>query len=171
MSLVFKICDINDLEELIEISKSTFITAFEKDNDPSDFKEYIEKAFSEKQITKELTNPNSTFYFVYKKNVLVAYIKLNTGDAQNEFQNDDSVELERIYVLKEFQGQQIGKHILEEVIQIAKEKKVNFLWLGVWEENKGAIKFYERYGFQKTGTHPYYVGNDKQTDWLMKLDF
>jgi ribosomal protein S18 acetylase RimI-like enzyme len=46
-----------------------------------------------------------------------------------------------------------------------------YLWLGVWEHNRGAIRFYERHGFVKFGEHPYYVGNDCQTDWMMRLDF
>lgn len=168
MSLVFKKCTIEDLHMLVEISKKTFIVAFEADNDPEDFNKYIEEAFSAKRIKGELLNPNSTFYFVYKEDNLVGYLKLNIGDAQNEQFEKEGVELERIYVLQEYQGQQIGRQMLDKAILLARKERVKFLWLGVWEENKKAIRFYERYGFTKFGTHPYYIGADKQTDWLMK---
>lgn len=171
MNLTFKICTLNDLDELIKISKNTFIDAFETHNDPKDFEDYIASAFSKEKIQEELLNPNSIFYFVYHQETLVGYFKLNEGDAQNEKFSEESIELERIYVLQAYQGQQIGKRMLIEIIGICKRKQVSFLWLGVWEENKSAIRFYERYDFQKFGAHPYYVGTDKQTDWLMKLDF
>ena len=171
MSLVFRKCKIEDLNSLVEISKITFITAFEADNDPTDFNTYIEEAFSPRRIEKELLNPDSAFYFVYKENNLVGYLKLNSGDAQTEQLDLEGMELERIYVLHEYQGQQIGRQMLDKTILLARKEQVEFLWLGVWEENKKAIRFYERYGFIKFGTHPYYIGTDKQTDWLMKYCF
>ena len=170
MNLLYKICTENDLQGLVEISTKTFISAFEKQNDPDDFKAYINKSFGKEQLKKELLHPNVRFYFVYKGNTLVGYFKLNFKDAQTEPLGNKSIEIERIYVLDEFQGQQIGKQMLLKIIEIAKQEQSTFLWLGVWEKNTSAIRFYERYGFLKFDTHPYYIGNDKQTDWLMRLD-
>jgi ribosomal protein S18 acetylase RimI-like enzyme len=168
MNLTFETCSIEDLEILVNISRETFVTAFEKNNNAEDFWDYINKAFDEDVIIEELLDSNSDFYFVYLKNVLVGYFKLNKNDAQSEKFAQSSIELQRVYVLKDFQNQGIGKHILLKVITIAKLNKVKFLWLGVWQENKNAVRFYEFYGFKKFGTHPYYIGKDKQTDWLMK---
>lgn len=170
MNLTYKKCSLIDLDKLIEISRETFITAFEKLNNPNDFSTYITSAFSEEKIKSELLNPHSTFYFVYVADVLVGYFKLNEKKAQNESFDDASIELERIYIKEAFQGKQIGKETLFELIEIAKAKNASFLWLGVWEHNDAAIRFYERYNFKKFTTHPYYLGNDKQTDWVLKLD-
>lgn len=170
MNLSFKKCDVRNLDELIEISRITFINAFEKDNNPEDFNDYMNSALSKETIKTELLNPNSKFYFTYFNNALVGYFKLNENEVQTERFNQNTLELERIYILDQFQGQQIGKHMLFKTIEIAKEKQVSFLWLGVWEKNIDAIRFYERYGFKKFDTHFYNIGNDKQTDWLMKLN-
>jgi len=83
MDLSLKKCTLVDLDPLIEISRSTFITSFEKDNNPDDFKTYITSAFSKEKIRSELLNPHSTFYFVYLDDNLVGYFKLNEKDAQN----------------------------------------------------------------------------------------
>ena len=170
MDLSFKKCTLVDLDTLVEISRSTFITSFEKVNNPNDFKTYITSAFSKEKIKSELLNLNSTFNFVYLDDKLVGYFKLNEKDAQNEQFENASIELERIYVKVAFQGRGIGKEMLFKVIEIAKSKDVVFLWLGVWEHNDAAIRFYERYDFKKFSTHPYYLGNDKQTDWILKFD-
>jgi len=170
MDLSFKKCTLLDLDLLAEISKSTFISSFEKVNNPNDFKTYITSAFSKEKIKSELLNLHSTFYFVYLDDDLVGYFKLNEKDAQNEQFEEASIELERIYVKVGFQGKQIGKEMLFKVIEIAKSKDVVFLWLGVWEHNDAAIRFYERYDFKKFSTHPYYLGSDRQTDWLLKME-
>jgi len=171
MNLSFEKCNLQNLKKLVEISRTTFINAFEKDNNPKDFSNYINAAFSEAKISSELLNENSDFYFTYLNNKLVGYFKLNKNEAQTETFNTKTIELERIYVIEQFQHQGIGKYMLFEIFKIVKSNNVSFLWLGVWEKNRAAIKFYQRYNFKKFDTHFYYIGNDKQTDWLMKLDF
>jgi len=169
MAIVFKKCKLNDLTVLLEIAKKTFVDAFEKDNNPDDFNTYISSAFSEEQLKKELLNSDCHFYFAYLEEILVGYFKINEGGAQNEHFEQASIELERIYVRNTFQKQGLGKLLLLKAIEIARARKVSFLWLGVWEENRAAIRFYERYGFEKFDKHPYYIGNDKQLDWLLKF--
>lgn len=170
MTLTYHKCNLEDLDILVKISSETFSSAFEKDNNSEDFKDYINTAFSKVQLEKELLNKQSIFYFVYKSQHLIGYLKLNIKEAQNEDFEVETMELERIYVIKPHQNKGYGKLLLLESIAIAKSKNVSFLWLGVWEENKAAIRFYIRHGFEKVSTHPYYIGNDKQTDWIMKLD-
>jgi len=161
---------LSDLEILIDISKTTFINAFEKENSPKDFKAYLDFAFERKKISSELENPNTAFYFVYEDVNLIGYLKLNEKDAQTDINSEHGIELERIYVLQQYQGQQIGQWMMNEAKKLAYFKKKNFLWLGVWENNLKAIRFYEKHGFSKFGTHPYYIGKDKQTDWLMRFN-
>lgn len=170
MALKFQKCTLSDLEILIEISRETFVAAFEKDNNPDDFKAYVNMAFEKKHIEQQLQNQDSSFYFVFQDAVLVGYFKLNEKNAQTDIKSEDYIELERIYVLKEFQGNQFGAHMLSQAIKLATQKQVSFIWLGVWQKNLKAIRFYEKHGFTKFDTHPYYIGNDKQIDWLMRYD-
>ena len=170
MNLTFKKCTLSDLDMLTNISRQTFIDAFEKDNNPEDFKTYIDVAFSKEQIKTEILNSNSQFYFVYSKSDLVCYFKINENEAQAEPFGKDALELSRIYVLKAFQGQNFGAHIISWIIELTKKMGKTWLWLGVWQQNVNAVKFYERHGFTKFDTHSFYIGNDRQTDWLMRLD-
>ena len=170
MKLHLRPCTIADLEVLVNLGRRTFIKAFEKDNKPEDFKEYLDSAFGEERLLKELQDINSAYYFINMDSSLVGYIKLNENEAQSDIKDINSIELERIYVLSEFQGQGIGEWILAQVISMAKAKNRSYVWLGVWEHNPKAIKFYQRLGFYKFGSHPYFIGNDEQTDWLLRLD-
>ncbi|MBT8184704.1 MAG: GNAT family N-acetyltransferase [Eudoraea sp.] len=170
MKLHDELCTPEDLSRLTKLVRKTFKDAFEAHNNPADFSAYINTVLTEEQLGKELSHPDSSFYFVKEKETVVGYFKVNEKAAQTELKGSKSMELERIYVSREFQGMKIGQWILERVIEIARNKKKHFLWLGVWEHNTAAIKFYQRHGFAKFGEHPYYVGKDKQMDWLMRLD-
>ncbi len=163
-------CGPGNLDDLARISRDTFTEAFEALNNPDDFKHYLETAFSRHQLLSELQDPHTDIYFVYSGGELVGYFKLNEKESQTDIADKDSIELERIYVSGAYQGKQIGKWMLERIIEIGHQRRKSYLWLGVWEKNTGAIRFYEKYGFAKFGTHPYYIGKDRQTDWLMRLD-
>lgn len=169
-NLTYRKCDLNDLDLLTAIAKETFVEAYKDDNNPEDFRLYVDSAFDAKQMKTELENPHSEFYFIYLEKTCVGYFKLNEKDAQGEPYGNHSLELSRIYIFREFQGQDIGRLTLIKIVELAKEKNKSWLWLSVWQLNPKAIRFYERHGFKKYDTQIFYVGNDPQLDWLMKLD-
>ena len=105
---------------------------------------------------------------VYKRQV-IGYLKLNFGDSQTELKDDKSAEIERIYVLQEYQGKKVGQLLYEKALQIANAYKADYIWLGVWEENPRAIQFYKKNGFTEFDKHIFKLGEDEQTDIMMKL--
>ena len=162
--------DITDLENLQKISITTFRETFEEVNSEKDMQKYLDENLNLERLKSELENPDSEFYFIENKNKNLGYLKLNFGNAQTENFKKNYLEIERIYILKDFLGQKIGKILLNKAIEIGKKKKLEFLWLGVWEENHRAIKFYEKNGFKVFGKHKFVLGKDVQTDLLMKLN-
>jgi ribosomal protein S18 acetylase RimI-like enzyme len=168
MEYVINICTLNNLEELIQIGKETYIDTFQIFCKKNVMEEYIEKAFSNYQILKELENKESEFYFIRNENELVGYLKINIGNAQTEFQTEDSLEIERIYIRNKYRGKKIGYKLIEHGIQRALELNKKEIWLGVWEKNQNAIEFYKKCGFEINGQHSFYMGNEKQNDYIMK---
>ncbi len=170
MELTLHHCSIADLDQLLLISRETFTDAFAAQNNPEDFEHYLNSALTKEKIACELDHPHTSFYFVKNSKETVGYFKINDAKAQTDIRDNMSFELERIYVLTKHQGHGIGEWTIKKVIHLAQEAKKEYIWLGVWEENIRAIRFYENKGFVKFGRHPYYIGKDKQMDWLMKLD-
>lgn len=168
-NVIFEKLSSGDLQELKELSRKTFTDAFGADNNPEDLKLYLNTAFGEENLRRELLNPLSEFYFAKLHGETVGYFKINLGNAQTDFREEDGMELERIYVTKDFQNKKIGQKMLDTVIEMAIQRKMRYLWLGVWEKNSRAIEFYKRNSFELEGSHPYMVGNDRQTDKIMKL--
>ncbi|MBD1365849.1 GNAT family N-acetyltransferase [Mucilaginibacter sp. ZT4R22] len=155
---------------LLEVSRRTFFDAFAHLNNPADMEAFASKAFTLQSFEEQLANPDSHFFFAMIDGEPAGYLKLNYHKAQTEFQHPDALEVERIYVSKEYQGQQIGKQLIDFAIQTAVDAKFSYIWLGVWEQNAGAIRFYQSKGFCIFGKHKFMLGNDEQTDLLMKKE-
>ncbi|WP_025663615.1 GNAT family N-acetyltransferase [Aquimarina megaterium] len=159
-----------DNRKLLDIGRQTFYDAFgPPHNTEENINGYLNEKFTLDNITQELQNPNSKFYFATINNDIAGYIKINFSNAQTEPVEGNTLEIERIYVVKEHQGKKIGQLLFQKILQIAKEKSIEFIWLGVWEKNPGAIKFYKRNGFKIFDTHRFMLGTDLQTDMMMKL--
>ncbi|NEW79112.1 MAG: GNAT family N-acetyltransferase [Gelidibacter sp.] len=159
-----------DAELLLNIGRQTFFEKFTENNSEENMLKYAAEAYTSEKILSELNNPNSQFYLAKLNNKAVGYLKINFGDAQIELQDPQALELERIYVLKEFQGRKIGQMLFNKTIELAKKAAVNYVWLGVWEENLRAIKFYEKNGLKAFSKHIFMLGDDPQTDIMMKLE-
>ena len=160
-----------DLVELKKLSQTTYVDAFSSENSKENMQAYLNTAFNDQKLTAELNEKQSDFYFAKYHAETVGYLKVNFGTAQNDLFDDDAMELERIYVTKEYQGNKIGKKLLASALEIAKKKNVAYLWLGVWEKNERAINFYKKEGFTAFSSHSFKMGNEIQTDLLMKLVF
>jgi len=114
-----------------------------------------------------LAYSKKTFYEFFA-HLNAGYIKINFNDAQTEYKDKNALEVERIYVSGEHHGKQIGKQLLDFAINTARSKQFAYVWLGVWEHNGKAIGFYKHHGFEPCGSHDFMLGDDKQTDLLMK---
>jgi ribosomal protein S18 acetylase RimI-like enzyme len=168
--IIIRKATISDLEIIQEISKQTFIETFADVNTPENMENYVLENFNPEQIALEINNPNSAFYLASLENEIIGYMKLNFRDAQTEKQKENNLEIHRIYVLQVFHGKKIGQLLLDEVIKIAQQSGFKYIWLGVWEENQRALQFYSKNGFVEFDKHIFTLGNDIQTDLLMRLE-
>jgi len=169
MTIIKKIT-IQDVSMLQEISIKTFIETFLDSNSEENMKKYLEVELSLDKLQEELMNSLSEFYFAIQDGEVIGYLKVNMGDAQTEQQDLDALEIERIYVLKSFHGKKNGQLLFDKAIEIAQKNKRTSVWLGVWEKNHKAIAFYEKNGFVEFDRHLFILGEDAQTDLMMKKD-
>lgn len=150
------------------IAIQTFCETFSDVNSEENMKKYLEDSFSIGKLSAELGDENSKFYFARSGNNVIGYLKLNTGQSQTEMKKANAVEIERIYVLKDFHGKKAGQLLYEKALQIARQLNAEYIWLGVWEHNPRAIRFYTKNGFEAFDRHIFILGDDRQTDILMK---
>ena len=160
---------LSDIDELRSISRQTFLETFADGNTESDMKKYLDENLSNDKLVGELIILDSEFYFASIQNKVIGYLKINFGQAQTELKDQKSLEIERIYILKEFHGKKVGQILFDTALQIASRIKADYVWLGVWEKNFRAINFYKKNGFVEFDKHIFKLGDDEQTDIMMKL--
>ena len=154
--------------DLQHIGKATFTETFAWCNTEENLHNYLASNFNTDKLLAQINNPDSEFYFAVSGAEILGYLKVNLAGAQTELQDAMSLEIERIYVLKAFHGKKVGQILFDKALQIAQSYGKEYLWLGVWEENTKAIAFYEKNGFVVFDTHEFKLGDEVQTDYLMK---
>lgn len=133
---------------------------FELDPSP-DLAEYCVNFFSLPQLTIELEDANSTFLIAELNGRAVGYAKLREGKKIECLKDENAIEVQRIYVLEKLKGKNVGKALMEKCCEIGKEKDYETLWLGVWDKNIAAQKFYEKLGFENAGTTDFSDGKNE----------
>lgn len=170
MTTTIRRCTTQDVETLQKLSIETYTDTFGAFNTASNTQAYIDDAYDIKVLLQELSNPHSEFYFLYQDQELAGYLKVNILDAQSEKMPDDFLEVQRIYIRKQFKRQGLGKMLLELGIKRARDLKRQRVWLGVWEKNFPAQKFYQYMGFERYSSHKFVMGDSVQTDYILKKE-
>jgi len=161
---------ISNIDELQKISRDTFLDTFAHSTSEENMRHYLENNFSKEQLSKEIEQEHSEFYFAKLEDAVIGYLKINYSGAQTELNDQKSLEVERIYIVKEYYGKGIGQRLLNFALQIAKQQQMDYVWLGVWEENHRAIQFYLKNGFITFDKHVFMLGEEVQNDFMMKLE-
>lgn len=171
MSYLIRKANFADLSSLVEMAKTAFVQAFTEGNKIENVNAYLEEAFTIEQFTEEMESPSSVFFLLEIDGDLAGYAKVNFVPAQTDLNDQASLEVARLYLLQEYVGLGFGKILLNHTINFAKLNRKKYLWLGVWERNARAIRFYEKHGLSIFGSHPFPFGDEIQTDFLMRIDF
>jgi ribosomal protein S18 acetylase RimI-like enzyme len=159
----------SDIRDLQKMSRITFADTFDRITAPDDMKAFLDTAYATDELTEQVRNPDSRFWFLVADGQKAGYLKLNVGDAQSEptMRTPESLEVERLYILPEFKHRGLGTYLMEFSEKEARRLGKKSMWLGVWEGNIPAQKLYESQGFHMVGSHVYQVGSDPQRDLLM----
>jgi ribosomal protein S18 acetylase RimI-like enzyme len=169
-SITIKQILLEQIESLVEISCSTFSDTFSEFNTKEDMEHFLSTNYGIEKLKSELLDPKSIFYFALNNEVPIGFLKLGLHSKLDEFPNIKTLEIERLYVSKEFHDKKIGAKLMEFSLNFAKENQYKIVWLGVWEYNQKAIHFYHKWGFEQFGSKVFTLGNDEQVDFTMKID-
>jgi len=159
----------SDYKLLASLGRRAFYEAFGEFNDPQDMQAYLDLAFNEDTIKKQLEDPEVIYFIATYQNDPVGYLKLKRNNAPPDLTGEKCMQLERIYLLKAYMGKKIGKALMEQCLVTAKHEKYKHLWLGVWQQNKLAISFYKKWGFEIIGFKQFIIGKEVNDDYIMAL--
>lgn len=161
-----------DAEPLTDLAYTTFWDAFaaHPKNAPDDLADYMAKAFNIEQIARELADDKSIFLIAEIGGAMAGYSKLVVDYIEPGVIATRPIELNRMYSQKEYYGQGVGQTLMDVCLDRARKLDRDVMWLGVWEYNPRAQRFYEKNGFRVVGKHVFQLGSDPQTDLLMQKE-
>jgi diamine N-acetyltransferase len=168
MSITIRFADAADAALIAELSRKTFYDSFIADNTVENMDKFMNEQFTTEALMKEVGAPNNIFLLATDNNEVLGYVRLRENNKPPELGNANTIEIARIYAVTDSIGKGVGKALMQKSLDIAAGLHKDTVWLGVWERNQRAIDFYTRWGFEKFSTHVFMLGDDPQTDWLMK---
>jgi len=161
-----------DVEVLSSMAKETFYDTFTGTCTEEDMQSFLEEYFNIPRMLAELNDPDGFNFFAEVDHVPAGYIQFKEDYSSfSEVKKWKAIELRRLYVQKEFHGKGIANTLMNLYLDHAVQHQYELAWLGVWEFNFRAQKFYRKYGFEDSGHgHPFPIGNTPQTDrWFWKF--
>lgn len=168
---MIKICNASagDAALIADIGAKSFFDTFQTVFTPEDMRLYLLDNYNPEKITKEILNTNSKFYLAYYNNEAVGYMKLANSPVPDTLikKHTSSIELQKLYVLKEYHNMGVGKELMKTCIDYANEKGYDSIWLCVLQENLKAVEFYNRWNFKQFGTKNILVGLTNKEHSLM----
>lgn len=159
-----------DAELLADLGGRTFSDTFALDNTPEDMAAYLSSSFSPALQAEGLADPRVMFLIAEIEGVAGGYAKMESSSPPSYIAKPNPIELSRLYVSKELIGTGVGAALMEACIRKAKEAGFRTIWLGVWEKNERAQKFYQKWGFQAVGEQVFRLGGDEQRDLVMERE-
>lgn len=161
---------IADAELLSELGRTSFLEAFAADprNRPEDMQAYMDQSFAIHTLATELANPAILYLIDERDDVTAGYAKLNSETRERCVSGENPIELARLYARNQFIGRGVGTALMNACLDEARARNHDVLWLGVWEFNPRAQKFYEKWGFDRVGEHTFLLGTDPQIDWILQ---
>ena len=158
-----------DAATIADLSRRTFYDTFAPHNTPENMDLFLNTQFTRKQLMEQVGAPGNTFLLARLGNEPVGYARLFEGtELPREITGTKTIEVARIYAEQHVIGNRVGKTLMEASIDLARQKGIQWIWLGVWEHNHRAIAFYEKMGFTIFDRHIFLLGQDVQYDWWMK---
>ena len=170
--LTIRQATIEDAKLLTDLAYTTFWDAFahHPKNAPDDLNYYMRQAFNREQIASELADEKNIFLIAELGGEAAGYSKIIIDNIEPGVTADRPVELSRLYAHQKHLGQGVGQSLMDACFERARNENRDVMWLGVWEYNPRAQRFYEKNGFRIVGSHVFQLGEDPQTDLLMQRE-
>jgi ribosomal protein S18 acetylase RimI-like enzyme len=161
MSLSIRFATIKDVNLISVLGITANYEAYFELDPSHDLADYCLRVFSEQSVKSDLDNPNLIYLIAEYKGNAVGFALIREGKKVKCLENKNAIEIQRIYVIGPMKGKGIGKALIEKCCEIGRKKGYETIWLGVWDKNVEAQKFYQKIGMENVGLTDFSDGKNK----------
>ena len=158
-----------DAPALAEFGARTFGIAFGPANKEQDVRDYLASHYGTDIQAQEIVDPDIPTLLAEEEGELIGYAQLRLNSSHPSLSSSSPVELWRIYIESDRKGSGLAHLLMDSVKSEALAHGGDVLWLSVWKENPRAIAFYQKEGFVIVGEKDFWVGADRQFDYVMSV--
>jgi GNAT superfamily N-acetyltransferase len=166
-TIIIRKAHIEDAALLAGLGQQAFISSFGEQNSAENLANYLSNAFSEAIQQREISTPGCTYFIAECDGEPSGFARIQGGSTDYNVTADRPIELVRFYVMQPWIGKGLAAPLMQACLETARTGGHDVIWLGVWSENPRAIRFYQKWGFEKVGTHIFMLGADAQLDFVM----
>lgn len=157
-----------DIPELRDLAVRIFRDTFTHLNTPENLEAFLDRDYSIDSFKREFSEAGSRYFFISDNGKTAGYLRLRKNSEVDHLLGSNTIEIHRLYVDSAYHGKKVGDQLMQFAIDAGKKANNDWIWLGVWEHNPRAKRFYEKWGFEKFSEHDFYMGGERQTDWLLR---
>ena len=173
ISFTVRVASPSDAAEIASLGGRVFYESFAYSMPAEDMDHYLKASYDAGVIKTEIEDTHTYRFYVARdnsSNELLGFVQLNrfSDEPCLKVKPPQTVELQRIYTDSKAHGRGVGSKLLTTTIDYAIHQGHKAMWLGVWEHNPRAYKFYQRHHFTKVGEHDFTIGSCVQTDWILE---
>ena len=157
----------DDAARISELGATIFVQSYQHPYDQQDMDAYLDETFSKKRITEEISS-KTAYYYVAETDLIVGFVKFNTYMWTPRYKGKITFEVERLYIQKNMEGQNIGRQLMATTLETAQQKSYKIIWLSVWENNERGIRFHQQHGFIVVGDGMFTLGKQARKYLIMQ---
>jgi ribosomal protein S18 acetylase RimI-like enzyme len=158
----------HDAEILTDLGRLTFSQTFQHLYPPEDLSAFLASSYSVEKISAELIDPDTAVWLVEDDGEAIGYAVAGACSLPHPLVTPACGELKRLYLLQDRRGGGVGSRLMSTTLDWLERAGRRRIWIGVWSENLGAQRLYERHGFAKVGEYGFKVGQTTDHEFILR---
>lgn len=163
-ALVTRHASVEDAPALAAFAAKAFSDTYRDLHEPWEITSYVAESFNPQSVAEVLRDPACTTILAEVGSRLAGYAVVQAAEPPGCVTGPSPMEVARFYLGEEFLGQGYGAQLMRAVHAEARRLGARTLWLGVYDRNVRAVRFYERMGFTKVGGKEFLIAGQIYID-------
>lgn len=160
---------VQDHQAITHIGRIAVEEAHRDSCSAEDMNTFLDQYYNADAIKAELSDENNIYHLLTYNGEPAGFSKIILNAAHSNITSRAVTKLDRIYLLSQYFGQQLGYRLLQFNIQLSIENGQDAMWLFTWQGNKRAVDFYSKAGFVIAGTHKFKVTESHYNEHFQML--
>ena len=157
-----------DAERVAALACRNFTETFGHLYPPEDLDHFLRTNYIAETQRAALEDPRQAIWLLEDGGEAIGHIYVGPCKLPHADVRDGDGEIKRLYILARAHNGGWCAKLMQVAMDWLLADGPRTLWVGVWSENFGAQRFYQRYGFAKVGEYLFPVGQTNDHEFILR---